>query len=257
MASALKILWNIHINKENLWIKWIHGTYLKHNDVWHVQARKGDSWMWRQILKVRDKAQGLYRGTDNLKQLIFSCSKNSNIRLSALSSVLSPTTNLVPWHSIVWEKLNYPKHSFVSWLAVQDRLLTQDKLINRGIVNNNNCSLCTDTENRNHLFFECCFSRDVWIMVMEWLQFKWKSCNWDQILSWYSVRFRGNGFKQKIKKIALTSTVYSIWCERNARIFKQKRRTAAQLFRDIKINIMSIILNDHFPDEIREWICSL
>ncbi|XP_020255458.1 uncharacterized protein LOC109832519 [Asparagus officinalis] len=51
MATTLRLLWNIHVNKENLWIKWIHDTYLKNNDVRHVQANNSDSWMWKQILK--------------------------------------------------------------------------------------------------------------------------------------------------------------------------------------------------------------
>ncbi|XP_020245193.1 uncharacterized protein LOC109823321 [Asparagus officinalis] len=72
MAATLNILWNIHVKKENLWIKWIHGTYLKHNaDIWQIQAKNGDSWMWKQILKVRDKALVSYGGTDCLGSALF------------------------------------------------------------------------------------------------------------------------------------------------------------------------------------------
>ncbi|XP_020266645.1 pentatricopeptide repeat-containing protein At1g28690, mitochondrial-like [Asparagus officinalis] len=45
LAAALKNLWHIHVNRELMWIKWIHGTYLKQRDVWHVKARSRDSWM--------------------------------------------------------------------------------------------------------------------------------------------------------------------------------------------------------------------
>ncbi|XP_020262978.1 uncharacterized protein LOC109838956 [Asparagus officinalis] len=55
-ASAMKILWDIHSNKECLWIKWIQGTYLKHMDIWQVEIKNSDSWMWKQLLKARNKA---------------------------------------------------------------------------------------------------------------------------------------------------------------------------------------------------------
>lgn len=33
-AIFMKMLWNIHINRESLWIKWVHGYYLKGRNVW-------------------------------------------------------------------------------------------------------------------------------------------------------------------------------------------------------------------------------
>ncbi|XP_020259127.1 uncharacterized protein LOC109835572 [Asparagus officinalis] len=165
MASTLRLLWNIHVNKENLWIKWKHGTYLKNYDVWHIQAKNSDSWMWRQILKVRDKALGILGSVDNLKLIIQSCCRNSKIQLSALYDAFSPVSISVPW-------------------------------------------------------------------------------------------LRGRGFKQKLKKLALTSTIYSIWNERNARIFRHELKSTDQLFTEIKFIIFAVILNGPFAVENREWLCA-
>ena len=137
-----------------------------------------------------------------------------------VTNALSPSSSVVPWHRTVWETTNFPSHSFICWLAIQDRLLTIDRLIKRGLMNSNNCCLCTGSENRNHLFFECCYSREVWLKIMDWLSFKWQSCDWNQIVIWYCDRLKGNVFKQRIKKMALTTSIYSIWRERNFRIFK-------------------------------------
>ncbi|XP_020249373.1 uncharacterized protein LOC109826764 [Asparagus officinalis] len=52
IATALRAIWHIHMNKESLWIKWIHENYLKNRDIWHISAKSSDSWMWRQLLKV-------------------------------------------------------------------------------------------------------------------------------------------------------------------------------------------------------------
>ncbi|XP_020254287.1 uncharacterized protein LOC109831369 [Asparagus officinalis] len=152
LASAMRSIWYIHVNKEILWVKWIHGNYLKHWDVWHVKAEKGDSWMWKQLLKSRDKAFNEVGGIGNLIHMLSTCYKSSKIQLSAVYTTFSPVSQNVPWFNIVWGKLNYPKHSFVLWLAVQNRLQTQDRLMRRGIINANSCLLCAGTgnENNNH-----------------------------------------------------------------------------------------------------------
>ncbi|XP_020250854.1 uncharacterized protein LOC109828236 [Asparagus officinalis] len=257
LATMLRLIWHIHINKESLWIKWIHSAYLRNDDIWHVQAKNWDSWMWKKILKIRDKAVSCCGGLNNLLLLIQSCSDNSRIQISALYNALSPNSSVVPWHRTVWETTNFPSHSFICWLAIQDRLLTIDRLIKRGLMNTNNCCLCSGSENRNHLFFECCYSREVWLKIMDWLRFKWQSCDWNQLVIWYCDRLKGNGFKQRIKRMALTTAVYSIWRERNFRIFRQKARSADQLFKDIKFSVFSFVLNGSFKAEDREWIISL
>ncbi|XP_020266458.1 uncharacterized protein LOC109841947 [Asparagus officinalis] len=65
-------------------------------DIWHIQAKSRDSWMWKSILKIRDKALRTYGGADNLKHLIQNCVRNSKIHLSVLYSALSPTASDVP-----------------------------------------------------------------------------------------------------------------------------------------------------------------
>jgi hypothetical protein len=35
---------------------------------------------------------------------------------------------MVDWHDIVWSKNAISRHSFLLWLAVQQKLTTQDKL---------------------------------------------------------------------------------------------------------------------------------
>ncbi|XP_020250238.1 uncharacterized protein LOC109827635 [Asparagus officinalis] len=132
-ASALRCIWHIHINKELLWIKWIHGTYLKNSDIWHVNIRCGDSWMWRQLLKTRDKAISFCGGVENLKNMIYSCNMDGKIKLSALYKCLYPSASNVAWSKLIWERLNIPKHSFICWLAIQNRLLTQDRILKYGM----------------------------------------------------------------------------------------------------------------------------
>ncbi|XP_020262290.1 uncharacterized protein LOC109838246 [Asparagus officinalis] len=219
-ASALKIIWDIHMNKEILWIKWIHGKYLKNRDIWHVNSKPGDSWLWRQLLKSRDRALVLAGGIDNLNQIMVSCYKNSKVKISAIYQAFVPHTPPVPWYNTVWERMNYPKHSIIGWLTVQNRLLTQDR-------------------------------------IMNWLNFRWRSCSWSYLLNWYNNCLRGKGFKKGIKRMAFSATLYKIWGERNNRIFLLKSKGIEQLVKEIKVDILIIALNGSTKPEDRECIISL
>ncbi|XP_020250863.1 uncharacterized protein LOC109828245 [Asparagus officinalis] len=244
-ASALRSIWIIHSNKESLWIKWIHENYLKHKDIWQVEARSGDSWMWKQLFRIRNKVMAVLGGADNTKTLIMSSCKNSKPILSILYKNLSAAVISVPWYKTVWGGLNVPKHSFISWLAIQNRLLTQDRLLKRGIISSNQCCLCSGqiTESRDHLFFECTFSSYIWNSIMDWMNFKKKSCNWNQVWNWFS-SMRGKSLQVKLRRLVLTASIYCIWRERNARLFTQKIRSADHLIKVIKFEASTIIFNN-------------
>lgn len=62
------------------------------------------------------------------------------------------------WSKMVWAKFNTPKHSFMIWLAVQDRLKTRERLKNIGVIDITNFMLCgNQDETNNHLYFELYF----------------------------------------------------------------------------------------------------
>ena len=81
------------------------------------------------------------------KNFIFLCSLNDltdGILLGAMS------TN---FNQIIWSACAPPKCKFFSWLAVQDRIWTADRLRARGWPHNATCSLCRRClETGNHLF---------------------------------------------------------------------------------------------------------
>lgn len=66
----------------------------------------------------------------------------------------------VSWAKMIWFSQCI---SFVVWLAVQDRLKTQDKLLAWGVKKSLICPLCkTVRDSKDHLFFDCKFSKEVW-----------------------------------------------------------------------------------------------
>ncbi|XP_020262871.1 uncharacterized protein LOC109838852 [Asparagus officinalis] len=260
-AAAIKMIWMIHSKKDLLSIKWVHGHYLKHQDIWQVQPKRNDSWMWRQVLKVREMAISRFGNVNNLFRIIANCHNNGRMKISLVYNAISQFIVFTPWVNIVWGGLHYPKHSAILWLAVLSRLLTKDWLCSMGMLDINQCILCADIgnhlESRNHLFFYYRYSSYVWNKLMAWLELSWRSCSWDHVLGWYNNNLRGVGFMKKLKRMVLSGTVYWIWKERNMRIFQQKTRSPDQLVREVKISLLLKVLNEDIPEHLRDKIGKL
>ncbi|XP_022157473.1 uncharacterized protein LOC111024165 [Momordica charantia] len=82
--------------------------------------------------------------------------------------VLRPVRPPVPWFSLVWFGGNIPKHSFIAWLAMRDRLATRDRLCRWDYSVMVSCVFCTGQESWDNLFFECPFSWEVWSSMIAW-----------------------------------------------------------------------------------------
>lgn len=69
----------------------------------------------------------------------------------------------VLWSKGIWFKEATPKFSFLTWDAVHNRLSTGDRLLKWNPQAISTFWLCNaTTETRDHLFFECVFSEEVW-----------------------------------------------------------------------------------------------
>lgn len=68
-----------------------------------------------------------------------------------------------PWSKGIWFSQATPKFAFMAWLATRGRLSTMDRISQWSQGIDTTCVLCKNTpESRNHLFFECSFSTQVW-----------------------------------------------------------------------------------------------
>ena len=65
-------------------------------------------------------------------------------------------------HRLLWTSLIIPKHVIVAWMAMLNRLPTMDRMIAWGLEVDGVCRLCRNgMESRDHLFFDCSFSKEV------------------------------------------------------------------------------------------------
>ena len=113
-------------------------------------------------------------------------------KASAVWSSIRPKHEKVSWNKLVWSSLNVPKHSFISWMAILNRLSTRDKMREWGIVIDGKCELChNEMESRNHIFFRCSFSQEVWREVLRMGGLNRRVMKWEQELEWARKRLKG------------------------------------------------------------------
>ncbi|XP_010667293.1 uncharacterized protein LOC104884351 [Beta vulgaris subsp. vulgaris] len=131
-----------------------------------------------------------------------------------------------PWVQPVWNIFSTPKHRFILWLAVQNRLKTKSRLLQFGLSNDDSCPVCMQsTENIQHLFFECVFSNCCMREIMAWLGFNWRRKSLFQTCRWMRSRYTGNRFKRQVGLAACAAVVYKVWLNRNKAIWDQNVNT--------------------------------
>ncbi|GKB43590.1 RNA-directed DNA polymerase, eukaryota, reverse transcriptase zinc-binding domain protein [Tanacetum coccineum] len=55
-----KHLWNVIIDKDSIWVRWVRTTWLKNVSIWVVEPKKLNSWGWKQILRNGRKVSFWY-----------------------------------------------------------------------------------------------------------------------------------------------------------------------------------------------------
>ncbi|KAF8053309.1 hypothetical protein N665_1435s0010 [Sinapis alba] len=139
----------------------------------------------------------------------------------------------VSWHKSVWFKGKIPKHAFITWLAAHDRLPTRDRMRRWGLDVSPSCLLCgTIDESRQHVFFDCAFSKEVWSFFCSKLHLSPPSIFLDG-LRWIKDPTQDRNVNL-ILKLAFQASLYLIWRERNSRLHTQVFRPTAALVAEIQ-----------------------
>ncbi|XP_077232366.1 uncharacterized protein LOC143869234 [Tasmannia lanceolata] len=119
------------------------------------------------------------------------------------------------WAPSIWFKGHVPKHSFIAWQAVQNRLLTRDRLLFLGNSRETRCLLCnSDIQSANHIFFRCGYSAWIWSFILRRFNQKRKPLNsLSEEEAWIRNHFKGSGQCATAMRIAFGTTIYLIWAE--------------------------------------------
>lgn len=133
---------------------------------------RGDQSVWpatisTDLLSIQSSIPSMMRPNELIEDRIeWKPGVNGEFSTSTAWEAIRIKKSRVPWFNIVWFSKKIPKHSFILWLAVQNRLSTQQRLLSWGFINTMKCGLCgANVEDMDHLFFLCSFSKSVWAEV--------------------------------------------------------------------------------------------
>ncbi|KAJ0847636.1 putative reverse transcriptase zinc-binding domain-containing protein [Helianthus annuus] len=141
----------------------------------------------------------------------------------------------VDWCRIVWFGQCIPRNAFLLWLIMRRKLLTQDKILSWDFSRRKNmnmmcCLLCyANHDSHSHLFFECKFSTQVWLLVRQKAGMGSVHAKWDDIVNWLLDRSNSKLASVYVAKLIVAATAYYIWQERNARLFRNQVRPPESL----------------------------
>lgn len=141
--------------KDCLWIKWLHSYYIKQADVWAFNVPRRLLWDMRNFFNSRTAlvdsvtcSQSVHNGKCFIKKLYWF------MRGDSLE---------VNWTRITCNRRVNLKVVFITWLLLQGRISTKDRLIQWGIVGDQRCILCNAAdETKEHLFFTYSCSQQIW-----------------------------------------------------------------------------------------------
>ncbi|XP_056685981.1 uncharacterized protein [Spinacia oleracea] len=109
------------------------------------------SWVVSLVCMVKKKCSGKLQSSEWLNK--------SRYSIKEMYSDLSDSQPKVHWHNQVWNRISVPKHGFILWLYMLNRLNTKARLFRVGVCMDNLCAICgANEETILHLFYKCKFS---------------------------------------------------------------------------------------------------
>ncbi|GAB2266969.1 hypothetical protein Dimus_037926 [Dionaea muscipula] len=112
-ALLFSNIWNIHVERQSLWIKWVHHYYLRGSSIWTWQPKKEDSVFMKHMIHTRDR---LLLHAGSLDQLLAIINRLGGPRQSTTAlfyDLLRSKRQHRYWSSSIWHSQLQPKLSFI------------------------------------------------------------------------------------------------------------------------------------------------
>ncbi|GAA0162068.1 hypothetical protein LIER_18245 [Lithospermum erythrorhizon] len=121
----------------------------------------------------------------------------------------------VKWKNLVWHQSNVPRHSFITWLLLQGRLETKDRVRKWLPGVDMKCVFCQEEESQGHLFFECEYR-----------------CVEESVEYGKPVKVTGK-LQGLLLRLGFCATVYMVWQERNRRFHGKGSREQVAVWKRV------------------------
>ncbi|XP_062102336.1 uncharacterized protein LOC133812574 [Humulus lupulus] len=252
MAAMGKYVWAIATKKDNLFVKWINSVYLMDKNWWDYQLPMDCSWYWKRLVAVKDA----FKAKVDLSY--FAALRYS---IKAGHDLLFEQPLAVSWSKIVWDRLSIPKHRFVIWLVMLQRLRTRDQLHKFKPLVDHSCLLCGgDNESIGHLFFHCHYSSACLQKLKQGMGWNSASLNLLHLIRWIHKAKRMSIIRKNIMYAALEALVYHIWRVRNDVYWNKKLwhvdNTVQRVVRESQVRI-TLVMPKKAQTIDREWVTKI
>ncbi|KAL0292863.1 UNVERIFIED_CONTAM: hypothetical protein Sangu_3249200 [Sesamum angustifolium] len=181
------------------------------------------------------------------------CWNSSSGKYTLKSAVLliQPSTPRVFWFGLLQGKFKIPRHGFILWMAILEKLSTMDKpWVPRA---ENGCVLCGGQfdETHEHLFFNCWYSKRCLTILKRKIRFHWPFSEWQRGLTWASKKWRGTHLVNAAFRATLAALVYHLWTERNNRKFAATSSSAESITSRVLEDVRMRILTAECPSSLQ------
>ncbi|KAK4726382.1 hypothetical protein R3W88_031299 [Solanum pinnatisectum] len=148
--------------------------------------------MVRKILQMHKELKDIGWNEEYVNQI-------DKFSIKQLYKALRVDYQKVEWRRLTCNNAACPKWIFISYLALQSRLLTRDRLATWGCAEDVHCVLCgTEDESHNHIFFRCLFSSQVWQNVLCWQSIHREARGWEEEITWLNAQCKGKQTRAEV-----------------------------------------------------------
>nr|XP_016448930.1 PREDICTED: uncharacterized protein LOC107773999 [Nicotiana tabacum] len=214
-AAICKQYWNLCKEKNKLWIQWMHSYYIRGRNIWEVQLKQ-TSWMMSKIMKAKKTFEEAGFNHEDIRKM-------NNRSIKQIYHKLRGSFNKVSWKKCI--NAGCPRWTLMLTMTTHGKLYIKDRPSKWGIQIDQVCVLYRkESETIQHLFFECSYAAELWGNLLTWQGIRRPVYGWIKELAWAEKWLKRQNTSAELFKMTLTSCVFYVWQERNARIFQDKVR---------------------------------
>ncbi|CAM8935518.1 unnamed protein product [Rhodiola kirilowii] len=146
LAMVMSQMWGKKLGRSSLWTDWLEKYWSKGKHWWEEEVKSSSSWVLKRLMQCKEIGLRCVSITNNIASWRGS---GDGFCVNDTYNTLSAPCESVDWHKMVWNSFNAPRDSFHAWVAVQNKLLTRDRLGQWGILGSSSCVLCGTEEDAN------------------------------------------------------------------------------------------------------------
>jgi hypothetical protein len=197
---------------------------------WNISfLRDFNDWEMPEVLSFFNFIQPFLPNRETDDKLVWPLRKSGKFDVRSYYGALQvPLRSRFPW-KIIWGVKAPRRISFFIWTAACGKILTCDNLMRRGHVLAAWCCMCKKGwETVDHLLIHCEVAAALWGFIFQRFGIQWvlPAKVMDLLFGWF------NGFgkhSSDIWNLVPLCLMWSLWQERNSRVFEDKEKSLLQL----------------------------